>query len=431
MSKHLFLLIIMLCTTSAPIYSANEGPNRFNFLVFSDMHLDISSRTKPVLINPPDNIDDRDIDKLTFDKLFNKIAEQNIPANTKPNFIISLGDVNAHNASHYRGYKQKDLYTAFLKLNSVFTMTPTFNIFGNNDSPEKDYGIYLENENSPYNTLMSEAGWKDGFLSSGMICASNATTYPCINKLSDNNKTYGYFSAYLQKDLKLISLNSVLFSSSQYTPSHVGAEEELKWLHEELQNSAQENENVLIAMHIPMGRGWLDEYNAQFSEVLSTVKPGVLIGILAGHTHMNELRVLRFVNAKRKTLDVVPMIISPGIAPADNNAPGFKNFILTKRNNRWVIQDIIAYSFQQKSPEDPISLIEYYKFDEAYCPGMDVTVGECLKNNLGYNSHSSYIKSPASDLMNEHYTNGNLNYKGHASARSWIRSYEIRDASRS
>lgn len=424
--KHLFLFTTILSLSSAPIYSENQDPNRFNFLVFSDMHLDIYPKTNPVVINPLETTNNKNIDKASFDKLFNKIVEENIPTKTTPNFIISLGDVNAHNASRYPGYKQKDLYTAFIKLDSVFPLTPKFNIFGNNDSPEKNYGLYLDGEYSPYNTLMSEAGWKDGFLSSGVACESNPSAYPCINKLSDSNKTYGYFTAYVQKDLKLIAMNSVLFSSSKYTPSHVGADEELEWLNSELQNSVQKNENVLIAMHIPMGKGWLDEYNEKFADVMSNVKPGLLIGILAGHSHVNELRVIRLVDAKRKTLDVVPMIMTPGIAPVEINAPGFRNFIFTKKNNRWAIQDIVTYSFQQKLPEDPISLVEYYKFDEAYCPGMDVTVSECLKNNLGYNSHSTYIKSPASDLMNEHYTNGNLNYKGDASAKSWIISYEIR-----
>lgn len=423
------ILSCMLLYISPSVVSAANDVDHFNFFVFTDMHLDTLPNAKPVILNPPANTyKSGDIDNQSFTKLLDKITESNLANTHKPDFIMTLGDINAHNSSLSKGTRQKNLYSAFLKLNQTFPMTPTINVFGNNDSPEKDYGVFSSKGKSPYITLMSQAGWKDGFLSSGSLCSDNQNTaqYPCINIPTEDNKTYGYFSGYLQKGLKLIALNSVLFSSSQYTPSHVGADTELTWLDSELQKSMANNENVILAMHIPVGKGWLDEYSNQFSKIISRVKPGVIAGMLAGHNHMNELRVVRLVDAKRKTLDIFPLIMTPALAPANSNAPGFKEFIMNKVNNKWVVQNIISYSYQQKTAADPINLVEYYKFNEAYCPGEQLSVSECMKKNLFNNGKSIAIKPPASILMGEHYTNGNLNNNQKVSAKSWIRTYEIK-----
>lgn len=422
--KSLIIIIISLLTTSVVSAENNSLPGDFNFLVFTDTHLDVYPKANPTIINPkPNTYNSGNIDEKAFNKLFDKITEENIANKTNPNFILTLGDINAHNASSHRGFRQKDLYTAFIKLGQTFPASPIFNTFGNNDSPATNYGAFSSNGESPYITLMNNAGWKDGFLSSGAYCSKQNLVFPCINVPDENNKKFGFYTAYLQKNLKLIALNSVLFSSES-TAEHHGADEELAWLDSELQSSIQNNENVIISMHMWMGHGWLDRYNDQFTKIMYKMKPGVIIGMLASHAHLNSLRVVRLVNKKNATLDVFPLIIVPAIAPANNNAPGFKNFIMTKINDRWAIKDIVSYSFQQKESTDPISLIEYYKFIDSYCPNQNVTVSECLRMNLVYKNHTT-IKSPASDLMSQHYTNGNLNNHEGANASSWIMRYTL------
>lgn len=426
----LFILFIASCFCIKS-FSATSDSDSINFIVFSDMHLDTRPNQKSVIINPPENTyKTGDIDIGTFQKIIDKIPEANLLNKYNPNFLITLGDINAHKSSSYHDYKQKNLYTAFNSLSQTFPNVPIYNVFGNNDSPDKDYGVYSKNGNSPYNTLMSQSGWKNGFLSSGTFCSDDSSTssYPCINIPTEENKKYGYFTGYLQNGLKLIALNSVLFSSSQYSPSHDGADLELTWLNTELQKSMAHHENVIIVMHIPVGNGWLDQYNAKFSTIISKIKPGVIIGMLAGHTHMNELRLVRLVNAKRKTLDVFPLIIIPAFSPSDNNAPGFEVVTIKKTNNQWAIQNITAYSYQQKQSTDNINLVEYYQFNDSYCPGETLSVSACLLKNLGY-SNKSFIKPPASDLMSEHYTNGNLNYTAKVASRSWIRRYEVQSQS--
>jgi len=423
LSSRLLIASFMLCISTG-VFSADN----FSFFVMTDMHLDSYHYpdARSTIVNPVEGTyNSGDMQLNTFNKVFDKMAENNIQNKYSPNFILTLGDTNAHNSSKYSGYKQINLYTAFLKLENTFPGTPIFHVFGNNDSPEKNYGVFSTHGTSPYTTLMDKAGWKNGFLSNGSLCSDNADVTPCVTTPTEDNKKYGYFVGYLQKNLKLIALNSVLFSSSQYSPSHVGAEEELAWIEAELQNSMKNNENVILAMHIPMGSGWLDQYNDRFSKIMSKLKPGVIIGILAGHTHMDQLRITRLIDSNRKTLGVVPLIMVPALAPAHNNAPGFKQIIMTKNNNQWMIQDIVSFAFQQKTSSDELKLIEYYKFNDSYCPIEKLTVSECMNKNLGYGKSFAYIRTPASDLMNDHYTNGNLNYTKQVGAATWIYSYEV------
>jgi sphingomyelin phosphodiesterase acid-like 3 len=181
-----------------------------NFLVISDLHIKyISSRKMDFA--PKTQAIYNDLDFKTFKKLIKEINKnienKNIENKNilKPEFIIILGDVQGH----VRIFDdiEKNEARIFKALSRQFLHTPIFYIFGNNDSLQKNYGSFMFNNVSPYKIAMNSSGWKNGFLSTGNKC--NRNKQPCI---INQNLTGGYYSAYIAKKLRMVALNSVVFS---------------------------------------------------------------------------------------------------------------------------------------------------------------------------------------------------------------------------
>lgn len=186
-----------------------------NFLVITDIHL--SSISKHVMdINPSKGKLENDLDLVSFKKLL-KILNENIKKGniSQPKFILCLGDLVGHLRTTTKGVIHDEIIV-FNVLKKNFPKVPIFYVFGNKDSLAIDYGPFSvinlpKKDVSPYEIAQSRASWKNGFLSSSKICQSDRkeTNFPCLLQIE---KTQGYYSAYLAPKLRLIALNSVLFS---------------------------------------------------------------------------------------------------------------------------------------------------------------------------------------------------------------------------
>src|SRR3990167_3118990 len=180
---------------------------------------------------------------------FQKTAEV-----THPRFVVVLGDFLGHDfRAHYDFYssdKTQQGYQSFVKktlefLTQKIAMTfPTIDIYtavGNNDSYQDDY--FSDPNGNFFNDM--------------------ASTWSHLIKNKNNQRTMkkefpagGYYAIDFPSEsrFRLIVLNSVLFSNkSQGTSVDIAAEQELNWLHDELQSVRRQHQIALIAMHIPAG----------------------------------------------------------------------------------------------------------------------------------------------------------------------------------
>src|SRR5579862_7202632 len=136
----LFLYLLFLFPT---ISTASPLDKKNNFLVISDIHLDIAT-THTMEINPSGSNALNDLDRPTFQNLLLEIRE-NIMKDSiaEPQFIIILGDINGH-ARPTADSSMKNESVVFGLLKKNFPNTPIFYTYGNNDSLVVKYGPFVD-----------------------------------------------------------------------------------------------------------------------------------------------------------------------------------------------------------------------------------------------------------------------------------------------
>jgi len=97
---------------------------------------------------------------------------------------------------------------------------------------------------------------------------------------------------------------------------------------------------------------WEPNYQATFMQVLQKY-PGVIAMTLAGHTHMDEYRIM---------LPNTLLQITPGISPVFTNDPAYKIFTLDQQTFAPI--DFSSVNFDLSTM--PVQFSNYYTFSKAY-----------------------------------------------------------------
>ena len=218
-------------------------------------------------------------------------------------------------------------------------------------------------------TYTGSAGPNTAFLKN-----SKSTVYTdFLNSLGDsgtfttNFEAGGYYSVEpLGQNLLVIVLNSNSFLQGSPALSNApnDATAELTWLNGQLQAAQTAGQKVWILMHVPPGvnsqslaqlaavPSEVDEGNAAMMWNLTTVNPppanptplsptlqetfidtlskypGVVTMMLAGHTHMDEFRILSSAGTPGTQVGVLEQL--PGISPCFGNNPAYKLITVTQ-----------------------------------------------------------------------------------------------------
>lgn len=362
-------IILKACKCLLFLFTINCFASQ-NFLVISDIHL--NNRTKhKMLLAPKINTIRNDLDLTTYSALI-KLSKKRINEGliNKPSFILLLGDLQSH--KRYKNDVTISESIVFKTISETFTNTPIIYIFGNNDSPQKNYGKFIYNNISPFSIAQNTSAWKNGFLSTGIIC-SKKKIYPCLKSQNQKN---GYFTVKLNSKLKLIGLNSVLFSINNNFKKD--AEDEINWLTKQLKLAKQKHEQILIAMHIPPGYNiynnqefWRKNEFDRFAQITNKYS-GVIIGMLTGHTHQDEIKILTTSSSK------IGLYSTPSLSTAYGNSPIIKNFIISKDAKKWHISNYITYKFITQN--HLLDLAKIYDFQKIYCDTNTNNINLCLKN---------------------------------------------------
>ncbi len=431
-----------------PLFSSyDEGSaglsisEHFYFLGIADMHVDTGRETKPMEIDPS-SIETgtprkNDADEKTFNKMLGTIknAISTRRMIKKPDFIIVLGDLASHNRckelapddlkklsidavkEHLKNCQKityateiknnediikrnvteisRDEETVFKTLGETFKDIPIFYVFGNNDGLRLVEGPFKDDTindlkgpdlpESPYEIATKKGGWKNGFLSTGLICG-DPLLVPCIDPIDikdDDNSgstTFGYYSAHLKPKLKLVAINSMLFSANPKNKAPEDqADKQLAWLEKQLASAHDKKESVIIATHIPFGKNVFDKGRKYLKEPYQTKLNDLVVkysknitGIICGHVHYEELKIME----SQKGLEEI-IISIPAMSTAEGNAPGIKEFHLTKgafpylsEAGPWKIDNYQTLSFVKE--EGLLTLNRLYNFKDYYCPNNKI-----------------------------------------------------------
>ena len=216
--------------------------------------------------------------------------------------------------------------------------------------------------------------------------ASNADQFysMLLNNAADKQeflstfKAGGYYAAEpMGRSLMVISLNTIAFSplvqnTDGSENNQALVEAELAWFDAKLAAAQAAGQKVWLLMHAPPGADegttashidanghlaaatmmWEPNYQATFMQTLEKY-PGVIALTLAGHTHMDEYRIV---------LPNTLLEITPAISPVFTNDPAYKVFSLDRRTLVPVDFSSIHYDLSTM----PAQFSNYYTFSKAY-----------------------------------------------------------------
>ncbi|MAZ77191.1 MAG: hypothetical protein CMF39_00745 [Legionellaceae bacterium] len=235
---------------------------------------------------------------------------------------------------------------------------PVYFLLGNNDSDRGDNVFpsqeYLQNTATDFNLTSSQT---QTFL------------------------TGGYYLQPIDKNNEVIMLNSNVFSPSAQLPDNKPpvsiAQNQMRWLSDQLANAKKENLSVWIAMHIPPGIDtfntdhegpgtknppvpeWLPEYNEQFRQLILQYS-SIIRGIFAAHMHKDAFRMIN--DNDGKAINYIS--INPAISPNYGNNAAFKDY---SYDNSFNPTNYSVYYADLSTPNrDQLNWQLEYSFDDAY-----------------------------------------------------------------
>lgn len=267
-----------------------------------------------------------------------------------PDFILYPGDFLAHEwtskydsyapSSHqtdshaYQQFTAKVIQFMADRFSHYFPGVPVLPTLGNDDSLCGDYmvepnGIFLQDFSNIWAPLVG----------SGISA-----------KAFRNEFSYGgYYSTILPglPDTRLVVLNSVFFDVDYENDCGQSTEtpgmDEILWLEDTIATADKAGEDVWLLMHVPPGinsyssasavsKGdapvsmWQDVVTASFAKLVADY-PNTLHLAFAGHTHMDDFRVIQG-NGKSVFLTK----IAPAVSPVFGNNPGFQVYDYDSQN---------------------------------------------------------------------------------------------------
>jgi len=345
----IFILVLWLACSYA------ESPHAI--WIISDIHLDTAT-THAMELAPYGRSSLNDLDTHSFSRLMESLRKgldtHIVP---EPEVILVLGDLVGHHRTSTDAVSTSQ-QASLAAIKQYFPDVPIAYTFGNNDAFAHNYGPFND-ENA-------------AFLSPKISCESQSSQYPC---LLTENRADGYFSAYLYRQLRLISLNSVMFSWRAREASDAAINQQFEWLKTQLIDAHKKHEQVLLVMHIPPGDNvfdgscfWKEELSDNFVKLLASYTHE-LIGVLAAHTHKDEIKILNDTDRN----PVLGVYLNAALSTSHGNAPGMRVYELSQLNHIWQMDNYTSYQFASNG-----NLQKLYDFKNLYCQKGDKTVNDCL-----------------------------------------------------
>lgn len=328
---------------------------------------------------------------------------QNIDKN--PDFIVITGDFISHNFEEvYSSITQINNTDSFKKfiiktesfiaqqLEKIYPNTPILPVLGNNDGFCGDYNIeangaflsffarlWLPRLQNAYNKKEFETSFAKG----------------------------GYYAIGLPWDSTqvFIGLNSVFFSPSHFSgkhtnycggkPSMSAGWEQLQWLQQTLENCKAQNKKVWLAYHIPPGMDiynsrncgkltpmWLAGFNDSFLNIIRQYS-GSIVANFAGHTHMDDFRVMENNGAPISFIH-----ITPSISPVNGNNPAIQEIVWKPAD--MTLENNITHYFKGIEVVGNNTWLPEYNFNTTYGEqGINMNTLNSVTNKIFNNTDSA------------------------------------------
>lgn len=272
----------------------------------------------------------------------------------KPSYVLVLGDYLGHDYRRkfikFSANKSKAAYRAFvyktfqfisLQLKQVFPQSEIYNVVGNNDGYQGNY------VSDPRGVFFYDIGK----LWSGMLNSKNRA------QMQKQFVIGGYYAIDLQPNLRLIILNTNLFSyNARGNNLDAAATNELTWLNQQLENAKVNNQKVIIGLHIPPGINlfasaylpplnvlnlWKPDYSEAYNNIINNYAMQI-VGIFSGHLHADWYQAMHIDS------QAIPLAGTPSLSPIYGTNPGFKIYTFSEADNKLTSFTTHQYSISLK-----------------------------------------------------------------------------------
>jgi sphingomyelin phosphodiesterase acid-like 3 len=378
------VILILFCLPSLPEASAGSPPSPAgNALLLSDLHFDPLADPSLVkqLIDAPVSDWETIFSSSKQTGYAHAPQDANYPliksalsaaaAQSSVDFVVGTGDYLRHNfdEAFLKAGGTSDQFTDFASKTALFVVralqanfrVPVYFALGNDDSACGDYrvdpgGPFLARLADSLEVLKNHPDAAADFRAGGFYELPHPT-------LANH---------------EIVVLNTVLWSRSYAicgSDSGDAGQAEMHWLSWQLYRAKISGNKVILMMHIPPGidsyksahngagkaatEFWQTKFFTQFLDLMKTYGSIVQIA-LAGHTHMDDFRVL----SPGGSAAPVAFRITPAISPIFGNNPGFS--VLQYQVSTGEVTDIATYYLNLAGGRsDPKWDLEY-RFSNAY-----------------------------------------------------------------
>jgi hypothetical protein len=400
------------------------GSTDFPVLAFSDLHFNPLYDSNPDLISQLVAADASQWASIFETSKIKApsapLADTNYPllvltlASIKQNLgaspvILYTGDLLGHGISYYL-----NLYTGI-------TDPATLEAFTNKTVAFVTQQIRSAAGNTPVLFAVGNCDSYTGYGPDSVFLSSTADLYysNMLNSLANQQAFLasftagGYYSAEpAGTSVMVIGLNTIEFSplvqNKDGSENHAAAVyAQLAWFDTQLSAARAAGKKVWLLMHAPPGADegttaksigatghlasstmmWEPNYQAMFLQTVAKY-PGVIAMTLAGHTHMDEYRIMSDGNLVE---------IVPGISPCFGNDPAYKIFAMDPRSLAPTDYSVFNYDLATM----PAQFNSYYKCSEAY--PLNGSLGSSLELLFPQLATSGALQS----FYREHYYSGN------------------------
>jgi len=263
-------------------------------------------------------------------------------ANENPRYVIFTGDSAAHHALDFETVETEMMKIGELSRHFIVDRDiPFFAMLGNDDFFD-DYNATCYSDS--YKVMA--AAFPHSL--SCTKCERDITP----DELANNQDTVikgGYYTVKPTESLRIIVMNTVLYTPDASTSLDNDPCGQQSWLESVLQQAKQNNERVVLAGHIPPGQTvW--EYahrqqlqnilhNAQlwqvprtnaFTEALAPYWSDTIAVAMFGHTHRDAFRLL---SSPGSSSSDGAVMVSPSVSPIYFNNPGIRKYYFGGANH--------------------------------------------------------------------------------------------------
>jgi hypothetical protein len=306
----------------------------------------------------------------------------------KTDFVIFSGDFLAHNfdtqfltdvqsGENYSGFVKKTISFLALMFSKYLPGQRVYFCLGDSDNDAGEY------QTAPGGTFLHDTAtiFATNFIKDTENQKSFNQTYPAG----------GYYTITPPNspNTSIISLNTNFFSV-QYNAVKADddpGKKELDWFADQLKDAKKHGRKVWLLLHIPPGVNvsgtvsknqyvpmWKTQYNDRFVQLIKE-NAALITGSFAGHTHMDDFRVLFQLPAPERTPTRTPaqapaqalsfIRICPALSPQFGNNPGYQQFRYDRKGFSLIDYDTYWLNLGVTDPATAVWQKEY-RFSVAY-----------------------------------------------------------------